>query len=127
RGRVEIRVGRGELELARRELDRVREIRGRLLDTVGEAEDLRVAALLWVAEGQLAAAERALREGVARAESHGRPQLLAEAARDISRVLRRTGQNAEAQAAARTAKAIFKRLGAEGEIRDLADDAWDDA
>ncbi len=127
RGRAEIRVVGGERDLARRELDRVREIRSRLLDTVGEAEDLRVAASLLVAEGDLGAAERALREVIARAEPHGRPQLLAEATRDLSGVLRRTGRTTEAQAAARTAKAIFMRLGAEGEIRNLAGQDWDDA
>jgi tetratricopeptide (TPR) repeat protein len=41
-------------------------------------------------------------------------------------VLRRTGRYPEAQAAARTAKAIFTRLGAEGEIRNLARQEWDD-
>jgi tetratricopeptide (TPR) repeat protein len=126
RGRAEIRVVRGELEQARGELDRVREIRGGLLDTVGEAEDLRVAASLLVAEGQLAAAERGLREAIARAESHGRPQLLAEATRDLAMVLRRSGRTPEAQAVARRAKAVFTRLGAEGEIRDLANQDWDD-
>ena len=127
RGRVEIHVVRGELEAAQRELDRVREIRSRLLDTIGEAEDLRVVASLLVAKDQMAAAERALREVIARAEPHGRPQLLAEATRDLSGVLRRTGRNTEAHAAARTAKATFTRLGAEGEIRDLAGQGWDDA
>src|SRR3989441_10609837 len=54
RGRAEIRVVRSEPELARRELDRVREIRSRLPDPVGEAEDLRVTALVLAAEGQVA-------------------------------------------------------------------------
>ncbi len=125
RGRAEIRVVRGELDLARRELDQVREIRGRLPNPVGEAEDLRVAASVLAAEGQMAAAERALREVIGRAEAHRRPQLLAEATRDLSMVLHRTGRNAEAQAAARAAKAIFTRLGAEGEIRNLASQDWD--
>src|SRR5207249_3314 len=53
RGRAEIRVVRGELELARRELDQVRDIRGQLSNPVGEAEDLRVAASLLVADGDL--------------------------------------------------------------------------
>src|SRR5258708_9608878 len=62
RGRAEIRVVRSEPELARRELDRVREIRSRLPDPVGEAEDLRVTALVLAAEGQVARAEKSLRE-----------------------------------------------------------------
>src|SRR6266851_4943348 len=126
RGRAEIRVVRGELEQARAELDRVREIRGGLRDTVGEAEDLRVVASLYAAEGQWAAAEVALGEVIARAESHGRPQLLAEATRDLAVLLRCSGRISEAQVAARRAKAIFTRLGAEGKIRDLANQNWDD-
>src|SRR5439155_1309858 len=67
RGRAEIRVARGELGLAQRELDLVREIRTRVPNPVHEAEDLRVAASLLAAEGQLLAAERALREVIGRA------------------------------------------------------------
>ncbi len=126
RGRAEICVLRGELERARAALDRVGELRRGLLDTVGEAEDLRVAASLLVAEGQIPAAERALREAIARAEPHGRSQLLAEATRDLALLLLRSGRNPEAQAAARRAKAVFTRLGAEGEIRNLANQAWGD-
>ena len=125
RGRAEIRVARRELEPARGDLDRVREIRNGLLDTIGEAEDLRVAAAVLVADGQLAAAERALHEVIARAEPHGRPQLLAEATRDLALVLHRSGRSAEAQSAARRARAVFARLGAEGEIRSLANQDWD--
>src|SRR5207249_1435369 len=46
RGRAEIRVVRGEVGLARRELDLVREIRTRLPNPVAEAEDLRIAAMV---------------------------------------------------------------------------------
>src|SRR6266566_225829 len=127
RGRAEIRLCRGELEPARRELDEVRAIRGGVANPVAEAEDLRVAALLSLAEGQAAAAEEALRQVISRAESHGRPQLLAEATRDLVVVLRRAERQVEAQAAARTAKALFTRLGAEGEIRKLAGQGWDEA
>ena len=126
RGRAEIRVRRGELQLARGELDRVREIRSRLPDAVAEAEDLRVGASLLVAEGQMAAAERALREVIAQAEPRGRLALLAEATRDLAAVLRRSGRTAEAQTAARTAKRVFAQLGAEGQLRDLAAQEWDD-
>jgi tetratricopeptide (TPR) repeat protein len=126
RGRAEIRVLGGELERARGELGHVAELRRGLQDTIGEAEDLRVAASLLVAEGQPAAAERALREAIARAEPHGRPQLLAEATRDLAILLCRGGRNAEAEAAARKAKAVFTRLGAEGELRHLANHAWSD-
>src|SRR5213596_3844501 len=54
------------------------------------------------------------------------PYLLAEATRDLVKVMRRTGRTAEAQAAARTAKALFTRLGAEGDIRHLAAQDWDE-
>src|SRR5438874_7150717 len=125
RGRAEIHVLRGELALARRDLDQVGQIRRSLADPVGEAEDLRIAAAMCAAEGDLPAAERALREVVGRAEQHGRPQLLAEATRDLAVALRRPGRRAAAQAAARTAKATFTRLGAESEIRHLAGQGWE--
>ena len=51
RGRAETRMARGERALAQRDLGLVREARSGLVDTVGEAEDLRVAAALMAAEG----------------------------------------------------------------------------
>ncbi|PYP34316.1 MAG: hypothetical protein DMD49_00655 [Gemmatimonadetes bacterium] len=126
RGRAEIRAVGGELELARRDLAQVREIRDRLPNPVGEAEDLRVAASLLAAEAHSAAAEGMLRDVITRAEAHGLPQLLAEATRDLAVVLRGTGRNPEAQEAARKARTIFAQLGAEGEIRNLARQDWDD-
>src|SRR6266516_908134 len=126
RGRAEIHIVRGELELARAELDQVRESRSRLPHPADEAEDARVVASLLVAEGQWAAAEGMLREVIERAELHERPLLQAEATRDLSTVLRGTGRLAEAQTAARMAKAIFTRLGAEGELRNLARQSWDE-
>jgi len=125
RGRAEIRVVRGELQLARGELDRVYEIRRSVPDPADEAEDLRTMAMVLAAEGEAGAAESALRDVIARADGHRRPQLLAEATRDLALVLRRSGRNAEAQEAARTAQAIFARLGAEAEIRNLASQEWD--
>ncbi|HEX9279605.1 MAG TPA: tetratricopeptide repeat protein [Gemmatimonadales bacterium] len=126
RGRAEIRVARGELGLAQRELELVREIRAHQPNPVHEAEDLRVAASVLAAEGQLVAAERALREAIGQAEAHLVPQVAAEAQRDLCLVLRRSGRNAEAQAAARAAKAIFQQFGAEREIRNLAGQDWGD-
>jgi tetratricopeptide (TPR) repeat protein len=126
RGRAETRLARGEIDLAEAELERVRDIRGRLEDPVGEAEDLRVLAAVRAADGRMAAAEQALHTVISRAEAHGRRYLLAAATRDLALVLRRTGRIADAQGAARTAKAIFAELGAEGEIRNLAAQHWDD-
>src|SRR6266550_1673471 len=93
RGRAEVRAVRSEPELAHRELDRIRVIRGQMPDPVAEAEDLRIVALVLAVENQL----------------------------------RRAGRTAEAQAAARAAKGIFARMGAESEIRKLANQGWDEA
>src|SRR5437667_448194 len=110
----------------------VSNLRGRHAEAIGSWE-IAVAAFQraglpqGVAEGDLPAGERALREVIGRAESHGRPYLLAEATRDLVLVLRRMGRNADAQTAARTAKALFTRLGAEGELRNLASQDWDES
>src|SRR5207247_8849455 len=104
-GRPEIHGSGGERRLARRELDQVRDLRIGVPDSADEAEDARVVAPLLVAEGQWAAAERVLREVIERAEAHERPLLQAEATRDLRMVLRGTGRHAEAQTAARSARA----------------------
>src|SRR6266850_5707467 len=127
RGRAEIRAARSEPELARRDLDRIRVIRGQMPDPVAEAEDLRVLALVLVAENQMARAEKSLREVIGRAELHERLILQAEASRDLATVLRRAGRNGEAQSTAQSAKGLFARIGAEGEIRKLAEQGWDEA
>jgi len=67
RGRAEIRAVRSEPELARRELDRIRVIRGQMPDPVAEAEDLRILALVLAVENQLPRAEKSLREVIGRA------------------------------------------------------------
>ncbi|HET9386408.1 MAG TPA: tetratricopeptide repeat protein [Gemmatimonadales bacterium] len=127
RGRAEIRVLRSEPELARRDLDRVRMIRGQMPDPVAEAEDLRIQAMVMVAEGQHARAEKALREVVGRAELHERLLLQGEATRDLANLLRQAGRTDEAQAAAQAARSIFARMGAESEIRKLAALGWNDS
>jgi tetratricopeptide (TPR) repeat protein len=126
RGRAEIRLVRGEKDLARQELDEVRATREHVSNPVGEIEDLRVESALLAADGDVAAAERAIREVISRAEPYGRPHLLGEAWRDLASLLRRSGREVEAQGAARTARAIFAGLGAEGEIRHLAAQGWDE-
>jgi tetratricopeptide (TPR) repeat protein len=127
RGRAEVRVARREPELARRDMDRVRVVRGEMPDPVAESEDLRVLALILVAENQMPRAEKSLREVIGRAELHDRPLLLAEATRDLSMIMRRSDRQSEARVAAQTAKGLFARIGAEGEIRKLADQGWDEA
>ncbi|HJS43809.1 MAG TPA: tetratricopeptide repeat protein [Gemmatimonadales bacterium] len=124
RGRAEIRIARTEPELARHDLERIREIRSRLPDPVSSAEDLRVLALVAVLENQLNRAERSLREVIGRAELHGRMLLVGEATRDLALVLRRAGRPDEAATAARAARGVFARIGAEGEIRKLANQGW---
>ena len=127
RGRAEIRALRSEPELARRDLDRIRVIRGQLPDPVAEAEDLRIQALVMIAEDEQVRAEKSLREVVGRAEMHERQLLQGEATRDLANLLRRAGRTSEAQAAAQTARGIFARMGAESEIRKLAAQGWDES
>ncbi len=126
RVRAETRVRRGDLALAREGLDQVSEIRGRIPNRLERAEDLRVEAAWLAASGQLEAAERALRAVIDGLEAHLRPQLLAEATRDLAVLLSREGRTAEAQVAARAAQALFTDMGAEGEIRRLASHQWSD-
>lgn len=127
RGRAEIRALRSEPELARRDLDRIRVIRGQLPDPVAEAEDLRIQALVMIAEDEQVRAEKSLREVVGRAELHERQLLQGEATRDLANLLRRAGRTSEAQAAAQAARGIFARMGAESEIRKLAAQGWDES
>jgi len=127
RGRAEIRAIRSEPELARRDLDRIRVIRSQMPDPVAEAEDLRIQALVMIAESQEARAEKSLREVIGRAEMHERLLLKGEATRDLANLLRRVGRIPEAQAAAQTARDIFARMGAESEIRKLAALGWDES
>ena len=127
RGRAEIRAVRSEPELARRDLDRIRVIRSQMPDPVAEAEDLRVLTLVLVAENQMGRAEKSLREVIGRAELHEKLILQAEATRDLATLLRRAGRTGEAQSTAESAKALFARMGAEGEMRKLADQGWDEA
>jgi tetratricopeptide (TPR) repeat protein len=126
RGRAEIRIARSEPELARRDFDRIRVIRGEMPDPVAEAEDLRILALALIVENQLPRAEKSLREVIGRAELHERLLLQGEATRDLAKVLLLTGRTGEAEAAAQTAKGIFARMGAESEIRKLAALGWDE-
>src|SRR5438046_9557521 len=72
RGRAEVRAVRSEPELAHRELDRIRVIRGQMPDPVAEAEDLRIVALVLAADTHLPRAEKALREDVGGAALHAR-------------------------------------------------------
>jgi len=94
---------------------------------VAEAEDLRIQALVMIAEDEQVRAEKSLREVVGRAELHERQLLQGEATRDLANLLRRAGRTGEAQAAAQAARGIFARMGAESEIRKLAAQGWDES
>src|SRR5258708_32068139 len=86
RGRGEIRLARGEGEVARGDISAVQEIRRLVPNPVGEAEDLRAVAAVLAAEGQLAAGGGRLRDAVGRAGRHPPPRRVAEATRDLSMV-----------------------------------------
>ncbi|MFN0180226.1 MAG: tetratricopeptide repeat protein [Gemmatimonadales bacterium] len=126
RGRAEIAVLAGDLEAARRDVDAALATHRELSDPIEEAEALRIEAQVEAAEARLVEAEATLRQIIARAESHGRVQLAAEAMADLAHVLRRAERHAEAVEMGRSAQAIFARLGAEGELRKLAGQDWDD-
>jgi tetratricopeptide (TPR) repeat protein len=126
RGRAETRVARGELERARVDIEAALEGHRRLKDPIEEAEALRVVASIQLAEGRLAEAEATLRDVLIRAESHDKLQLVAEATADLAVILRSTNRPAEARDAGRSAQALFSRLGAEGELRKLAGQDWEE-
>jgi len=97
RARVEIYALRGDLDLARHDLDALAELRGFVPNSIHDAEDLRVVAVVRAAEGDLAAAERALHEVIRRAQVHRQPQLQAAASRDLATLRRRAGFCAHAE------------------------------
>ncbi len=88
RGRAELHALRGELGLAHRDLDALVELRGFVPNAIDDAEVLRVVAVLRAAEGDLAAAERALHEVIRCAEVYRQTQLQAAASRDLAVLLR---------------------------------------
>ncbi len=124
RGRAEIRVHRGELELARRDIEEALATHRDLGDRVEEAQDLRILAAIQAAGAERALAEQTLHDVIARAEELGRPQLVAEARRDLAYVLRTEGRQDEALETAKSALALFEQLGAEAEIRKLDSHDW---
>ena len=124
-GRAEIRIERGELELAGREAREALDLHGALNDPVQVANDLRIVASVLAHEGLQKEAEALLREVMSQATALGRPQLVAEASRDLSMLLHRMGRGAEARVAARGARTIFTSMGAEHELRRLAAFEWD--
>ena len=124
RGRAEIRLLLGELDLAGKEAREALEIHRGLADPVRTAEDLRIVAGVLASGAQKDEAEATLRDVVNQATALERPFLAAEASRDLAILLHRSGREPEAREAARAAKAIFTRMGAEYELRRLAEHEW---
>jgi tetratricopeptide (TPR) repeat protein len=119
RGRAEVRMILGELKIAEREIQAALQIHQELNDVVEEAQDLRIVAALERESGDTVEAERLLRDVIGRAEFQGRPQLVAEASRDLAHLLLDTGRGSEAQDIARAARCMFDRLGAIAEVRKI--------
>lgn len=86
---------------------------------VGEANDLRVRAAVLAQLGDVRDADLALRDVIERAERYARPLLTAQGERDLARLLQKLGRRDEASDFARRARARFKQLGAEAEMRNL--------
>lgn len=124
-GRAEHRLERGEFDLAGTEALQSLERHRALQDPVQVANDLRVVASVLVHEQRQDEAEAILRDVITQATSLGRPQLVAEASRDLAVLLHRAGRPEEARVAARVAKAEFTSMGAESELRRLAAFEWD--
>jgi tetratricopeptide (TPR) repeat protein len=118
-GRAEIRIARGEPELAIGEAERALAVHRELKDAVRETEDLRILAVALGSAGRTAEAEAMLREVIDRATQHERPLLVAIAQRDLAQLLARQGQLAAAKQVAQMARATFDRLGAQVEIQKL--------
>ncbi len=124
RGKAEILIDLGDIDLARECIEQAIRSHRELGDVVEEAQDLRILAGIQAASGAPATAEATLRDVIARASGHGRPLLTAEAHRDLAHLVRSLGRTDEALTAARAALALFEQLGAEAEIRRLDSHEW---
>ena len=116
-GLAEIRVARGEPELATREAERALAAHRELQDAVRETEDLRILALARRAAGKTEDAEDMLRDVIDRATEHERPLLVA--LRDLAQLLACEGELAAARQLAHRARATFEQLQATVELAKL--------
>src|SRR6266705_2175021 len=118
-GLAEIQVARGEADLAIQDAERALAVHRELQDEVLEAEDLRILAVAVGLAGRTQEAESLLRDVIARATTHERPLLVANAQRDLANMLALAGDGAGAKQVAQAARATFERLGARVEIDKL--------
>lgn len=118
-GRAEIRLLAGDAEVSRLEAQRALASHREVGDVVGEADDLRVLAGALERLAQPAQAEAMLRDAIARATTLQRPRLIAQAQRDLAKLLHRQARDDEAEGHARRARDGFEKLGAVIEVRRL--------
>ncbi len=118
-GRAETRARSGDARLARQEAETALDLHRKIDDSIGEMEDLRILALTLSMDGDLAGAERVLRDVIERSESFVRPLLVAHTQRDLAYVLQSQGRHDEMSEVARRAQAQFVELGAMGQARCL--------
>jgi tetratricopeptide (TPR) repeat protein len=115
-GRGEIRLRTGEVELGRWEIQRALELHREVGDLRGEAEDLLALAAAFELQQQQARAEAILRDVANRARQIGQALLVAQAERDLARLLHRQKFDYEASLLARQARQRFATLGAVAEV-----------
>ncbi|MBI4501861.1 MAG: tetratricopeptide repeat protein [Gemmatimonadetes bacterium] len=118
-GRGEIRLRTGEIEVARVEIERALSLHRDVEDLPGELEALRALAGTIQHQRDRDDAEAILRDVIARARALDRPFLLAEAERDLARLLHRSRRDDEARRHARHARERFRGLGAVCEVHRL--------
>jgi len=118
-GRAEIRLLAGDVALARREIEQAIARERELGDVVSETEDLRVLAGAEAALGRIGVAHKLYHDVIERATSFPRPLLVAQAQRDLARMLYKRGQVTEAVAVARSARDGFATLGVRIEVAKL--------
>src|SRR5438093_347669 len=103
---------------------------GRASNNLGNISSLHGRFAEAIASWEIAAAafhRAGLQNGVAECHHNMANAYRERGALDLATVLRRAGRMGEAAVAAQSAKAMFVRIGAEGEIRKLADQGWDRA
>ncbi len=116
---AEVRALMGDTRLARRDIDQALAIHRDLGDEPQESVDLRVLARILSMNDGTDEAERLLRDVIDRAKAAGRPKLVADAGRDLARLLEKMGRPTEAVEVAREARVIYSEFGAQAEVRRL--------